>query len=234
MKKIYAISLCTIMLLSCTLSAFLPDGAPTAAPVSIPKETSTEKPTIVPTVPTPTFTPTPPLVGQKTRTLTPTIEPTSIQPTETSIFLATLDTPTPSVKMDGFVSVTISSKEFFRGAECQPNSVKFIAQVADSAGTAFVVLFVRFKSRQTGTTSEWTSIGMSTLGAGTYTYVLSPEEMIGVDSFENPWVQYQIVATNIDANEIGRTGIFNERLSLLECVPTPSPSPSPEPTVLRP
>ena len=232
MKKIYAITLFSIMLLSCSLNMLLPGGNSTPVPTDT--NTPTELPSLTPTVPTLTFTPTPPLVGVRTHALTPTITPTSTQPTETSIFLVTPDTPTPGVEMKGFVSVNISSKEFFKGAECQPTSVKFVAQVADSAGTAFVVLFVRFKSKQTGTNSEWTSIGMSTIGAGTFTYELTPDEMIGVDSFENPWVQYQFVATNADANEIGRTGIFSERLSLLECVPTPSPSPSPEPTVLRP
>ncbi|HMX19120.1 MAG TPA: hypothetical protein PKC52_07655 [Anaerolineales bacterium] len=232
MKKFYALSLCTIMLLSCSLNLLAPSISSTPVPTLT--ITPTDLPSATPTVPTPTFTPTPPLVGLRTHTLTPTITATSTQPTETSIFLATLDTPTPSVEMKGFVSVNVSTKEFFKDAECQPTSVKFVAQVADSAGTAFVVLFVRFKSKQTGTTSEWTSIGMSTIGAGTYTYELKPEEMKGVDSFKNPWVQYQFVATNADANEIGRTGIFSERLSLLECEPTPSPSPSPEPTVLRP
>jgi hypothetical protein len=148
--------------------------------------------------------------------------------------MITPDTPTPAIEMTGFVSVNISAYEFYKGTECQPSTVKFVAQVADLARTAFVVLFVRFKSKQTGTTSEWTSIGMSTIGAGTYTYELTSEEMKGVKSFKNAWVQYQLVATDVDAAEIGRTGIFSERLTLFECVLTPTPIPSPEPTILRP
>ena len=75
------------------------------------------------------------------------------------------------------------------------------------------MLFVRFKSKLTGTTSKWTSIPMEkqTMGAGTFTHDLVPLEMKAVDSFENAWVQYQIVSTDINSKQVGKTDIFSER-----------------------
>jgi hypothetical protein len=233
MKKIYILLLCAVLLSSCSLLTVVnPTAAPTREATGSP--TAPHAPTATPITPTLTFTATPPLVGQRTRTPTPTLDFTPTQVTGTPLFLLTPDTPTPSVEMKGFVAVNISEKEFYKGAKCQPASVKFSAQVADPANTAFVVLFVRFKSKQTGTTSEWTSITMQSIGAGTYTYDLISEVMKAVDLFENAWVQYQFVATNSNSREIGRTDIFSEKLTLLECETTPTPAPTPTATVLKP
>lgn len=139
------------------------------------------------------------------------------------------------VKMKGFVSVAVSDAEFYKGKKCPPVSTKITAQVSDLANTAFVVLFVRFRSKLTGATSEWTSIGMQPAGTpGFYTHELVPLEMKGLDAFENAWVEYQIVATDPNTKEVGRTGIFKEQLTLLECVVTPTPTASITPTVLVP
>jgi hypothetical protein len=137
--------------------------------------------------------------------------------------------------MPGFLSISVSDEQFYKGKDCLPTSVKFTVQVADPANTAFVLLFVRFKSKQTGTTSEWTnSIAMESIGVGTFSHDLVPSEMKAVDLFENAWVQYQLVATDAHSNKLGKTDIFSEKLSLLECVPTPVPTASITPTVLVP
>jgi hypothetical protein len=147
---------------------------------------------------------------------------------ETPISLVT------QVPMEGFVSVSVSDEVFYKGKDCQPVSVKFTAQVADPANTPFVVLFVRFKSKQSGATSEWTSIAMQGIGVGTYAHDLVPAEMKALDLFENAWVQYQFVSTNANSKEVGRTDTFSERLTLLECVTTPTPTVTITPTVLVP
>jgi hypothetical protein len=166
------------------------------------------------------------MIGHLAKTATPVSTPTPL--TLTPLGVTLMPSPTalalvPQVKMTGFVSVSVSSEVFYKGKECQPASTKFVVQVSDAPNTAFVVLFVRFKSKQTGTTSEWTSIAMQNAGVGTFTHDLIPLEMIALDSFENAWVQYQIVATDVNSNQVGRTDIFDERLSLLECIPTPIP-----------
>jgi hypothetical protein len=147
--------------------------------------------------------------------------------------MITPDTMTPSVVITGFVTVFISAEEFYKKG-CEPGSVKFTAQVAKPAEAIFVVLFVRFKSKQTGNTSDWTSIGMQPLGNGTFTHELVPDEMKGLDLYQNAWVQYQLVTTNLDANELGRTAIFSEKLTLLNCSPTATPTVEPTATVLKP
>jgi len=208
----------------------LPVDTPTLAATST--MTPTDIPSSTATIPTPTFTLTPTLAGQKTETPTPDYTPTLA--TVTPLALFTPNTPTPAVKMRGFVTAFTSEKQFYKAGACHPTTVKFTAQVADPAGTAFVQLFLRFKSRQSGATSEWTSITMQSIGGGTFIHDLKAEEMKGVDFFRNSWVQYQFVATDSGINEIGRTDIFDERLSLLECVPTPVPSESAIPSMPAP
>jgi hypothetical protein len=147
--------------------------------------------------------------------------------------MITPDTLTPSVVMTGFVTVFTSATEFYKKG-CEPGSVKFTAQVANPIGTNFVVLFVRFKSKQSGNKSEWTSIGMQSLGAGTFSHDLLPDEMKAAESFRNAWVEYQLVATNLDSKEMGHTATFSEKLTLLECVPTATITLEPTATVLKP
>ena len=235
MKKVSVFLICAMLFSSCsmTVEQFFLVPVTTSTPTATFTNTPTDIPSATPTVPTPTYTVTPTLAGQKTATRTPDFTPTIVS--ETPLFLLTPNTVTPSVEMKGFVSATVSGTAFYKTAECEPVSVKFTAQVGDPINAAFVVLFVRFKSRQTGATSEWTSIAMQSLGAGTFTHDLLPEEMKGVDSFKNAWVQYQFVATNSKTREIGRTAIFSEILTLLECEPpTAAPSLIPTPTALKP
>ena len=100
--------------------------------------------------------------------------------------------------------------------------------------STIVDLFVRFKSKRTGATGEWTRITMQSVGAGTFTHDLVPEDLKGLASFQDAWVQYQFVANTARSREVGRTAIFGEVLTLLDCNPTPTPSMIPTPTVLKP
>lgn len=114
--------------------------------------------------------------------------------------------------------------QIYKSGGCLPSSAKFVAQVADPVRTGYVQLFVRFKSRQSGNTSKWTSIPMLSVGAGTFIYELTTDRMIGENLFRASWVQYQLVAVTAGGREIGRTGVFGEHLLALECNPeTPTP-----------
>jgi len=229
MKKIFIILLCAALLSACSIRQA---ATPTALAFT---NTPTDIPSATPTIVTPTFTATPTLVGQKTATNTPDFTPTALP--VTPFFLITPDTVTPGMVMKGFISVSVSGTAFYKPAGCEPLSVKFNAQTGDPRNTAFVVLAVRFKSKQTGTTSEWTNLTMESLGTGTgtFTHSLISEEMKSAASYKNAWVQYQFIATDSKANEIGRTGVFSEGLTLLECEPpTSTPSLTPTPTALKP
>jgi len=238
MKKNSILLIFAVLLSACSMTVDQFLGRPaTSTPAPTITNTPTDAPTFTPIVPTSTFTPTPTLVGQKTKTPTSDFTPTQLILTQLVVTPLPSSTPVtlvPQVSMEGFVSVSISEDAFYKGKDCLPVSTKFTAQVADVAGTSFVVLFVRFKSKQTGTTSEWTSITMQNVGVGTFSHELIPMEMKAVNSFENAWVQYQLVATDTNSNPIGRTDVFSERLTLFECVPTATPAASITPTVLVP
>ncbi len=235
MKKISIFLICSILLSSCSLTLeqlfLLP------APTSTPLPTSTNIPTIAPTftpiTPSLTYTVTPTLMGIKTETLTP--EFTSTIVTATPVVLITPNTPTPTIEMKGFITVILSDPVFYKGGDCQPTSVKITAQASDYISTFYVVLFVRFKVKQSDAKSEWTRIAIPSRDySGTFTHELIPDEIKSVSLYHNAWVQYQFVAFNSQNLEIGRTGIFGERLTLLDCTPTATPTLSPTPTVLKP
>lgn len=217
MKKIYAILICAILSSSCSLTVeqifLIPADTPTPAFTST--NTLTALPTFTPVTPTLTFTQTPTLVGQRTATFTPESTPAPLL----------LSTSTPTIQMDGFISVFVSQREFYKGAKCQPASVEFTAQVANPNEAKFVALFVRLRSRNSGSTSDWTSITMQSIGAGTFVHELYSDEMKGVALFRNPWVEYQFVAVDANAREVGRTEIVKENLSMLDvCDATPTPA----------
>ena len=223
MKKIGVILLGSLLLASCALPAIpnfftLATSTPNIPPTPVPTATSTFTP--IPTQPTATFTLTPTLTGLKTPTITVTpAEGTQPVILATNTTLALL----PTQVLDGFAFINLSVREFYVGG-CEPSEVKFSAQAASAYATVFVVLFVRFKSAVTGTTSKWTDIAMDNMGAGTFTHTLVPDEMKGVDSFENPWIQYQLVAADANGGQIGRTQIFDELLALKTCPLTPFPT----------
>ena len=235
MKKISIFLICAILLSSCSLTIeqlfLLP--VPTATPQPTATNVPTDMPTMTPVTPTLTFTSTPTLIGIKTATpilqFTDTPLPTNTLPPVTP------STLTPTLEMKGFVTVILSNPEFYKAGECQPTSVKITAQASDFFSTFYVVLFVRFKVKQSDIKSEWTRIAIPSRDySGTFTHDLVPEELKSVDLYHNAWVQYQFVAFNSKDIEIGRTGIFAERLTLLDCVPTPTVTVTPTPTVLKP
>lgn len=229
MKKIFLAILIGSLVSSCSMLGSGP--TPTPAPTST--YTRTAVPSATPTVPTPTFTNTPTLIVFA-KTDTPTAESLPTLAPDIVTFPVSRETVTPAPSMKGFISILVSGKEFYKGKKCAPASVNFTVQVSEPWRSAYVVLFVRFKSKRTGVTSEWTSIKMENKGAGTFTHDLTSVEMIGDTSFTNPWVEYQLVTTQANTRELGRTDIFSERLSLLECHPELTPQVSSTPTASTP
>lgn len=224
MKKIYILFLSIFVTFACVLTPA------TATPIPAPTNTETFTPqlTSTPVTPTLTFTLTPTLIGGvRTPTLTPEITETPTISSVTPLALIPLNTATEIFNMKGFVFVNVSTTEFYKGRTCEPSFVKITAQ-AGLPDTAFVLLFVRFKSLQAERASRWTKFDMQTIGAGTYIHDVYSDEMLEDAYFQNAWLEYQIVATNTTGKEIGRTDIFKEKVKMSTCVPTP---PSTLPTV---
>ncbi|NOH03592.1 MAG: hypothetical protein HND47_17350 [Chloroflexi bacterium] len=126
--------------------------------------------------------------------------------------------------MKGFLFVTFTPMEFYKGTKCEPSKVKITAQVQDRDNVKYVLLFARFKSMTSQRTGKWTNIPMETIGAGTYIHDLSSDEILEDAFFQTSWVEFQIVATSQSGRELGRTDIFKGKLKMLECVPTPTPT----------
>lgn len=221
MKKTTFILLLAIFSMSCALGPLAP--VPTQTPAPTQTETASPQPSPTPVPPTLTFTLTPTLIGVKTTTATPRDTPTLL-PTDTPLPLTSTKTPPPPVKMEGFALVTISLTEIYKAKGCEPSVVRITAQVSNFVGVEHVLLFARFKSRKAERTGKWTSIPMTSFGAGTFIHDLSSNELKDDAYFESAWIEYQIVSTDKNGNEVGRTDIFKERLAMLECVPTPSPT----------
>ena len=137
MKNICLFLVLTILSTSCSFTAeqifLIPVDTSTPAPTST--KTYTPVPTFTPLTPTLTFTMTPTLVGFKTATSMPENTPTVVK--QIPLLTITLSTSTPTVQMDGFVSVLVSSNEFYKGSKCEPASVKFTVQMAESNQAAY-------------------------------------------------------------------------------------------------
>ncbi len=221
--RLLIILLCAVLSFACSVGGFsLGPATATLAPTST--NTYTPIPTATPVTPTLTFTSTPTLVGVKSPT--PTLEDTAtpiFSATPPVVFI-TPNTATPTMQMEGFISIIASGSELYKGRECSPSSVKFTAQVLDQNRTKYVLLFVRFRGINSGNASEWTSISIETIGAGTYVHDLYADEIKNEPFYTTAWIEYQFVATTSSAIEIGRTAIYKERLKMLPCTVTPTPT----------
>lgn len=200
---------------------FIPT-APTPLPAPTQTAPATPQPTFTPVPPTLTFTLTPTLIGIRTPTFTPNVTETPTISSVTPLALIPLNTATEIFNMQGFVFVNVSTSEFYKNRECEPSFVKITAQ-AGLPETAYVLLFTRFKSLTSERASRWTKFDMQTIGAGTYVYDVYSDQMLEDAYFQNAWLEYQIVATNVSGKEIGRTDIFKEKVKMLTCIP-PTPT----------
>lgn len=209
------------LLASCTLA--LPGellAAPTPTFTHRPDEPSTETPppsetpSLTPTIPSPTFTFTPTVLGGlRTReaTATPTEPPTVIQ-----LVLGGPLTQTSFVK--GFVSIILSEPEISWG-DCEaPHEVTVTARVNEPAKVFNVTIFVRLESKTGGESTDFNpGILMDNHSNGTFSYLITAEEIHRYSNFPNAWIQLQFVSTDAGNEIVDRTRVFQQNLSLTRC-----------------
>lgn len=225
MKKISLTLILAVLISACSLEQIFLIPLPTGTPVPTSTITYTPVSTTTPVTPTLTFTMTPTLSGVNPPTVTPedTVTPViSVTP----LALITPLTATPTVQMEGFLSVLVSPTEFYKGTNCMPSSVRFTVQVIDAVNVEYVLLFARFKSLRAERASKWTTIPMQGVGTGTYVHDLRSDEMLEDAYFQTSWVEYQLVAATTTGKEVGRTGIFKEKVTMLACAPMPTQTPA--------
>jgi hypothetical protein len=219
MRKLLTLSLLAVFLLACSISSLPLPGVDAPAPPTdtlTPLPTATETPNVPPTY---TFTPT--LIGAKP-TFTPSLTPVPtdqilfITPaTNTPISVIPTITPTSVLEGSGFLSLEQSVDLFYWGA-CEPHAVSITVQVADTTRVFSVVIFLKYRNRSTGSTTGWNQgFSMNAVGGGTYTIILDGQEMGVYD--DSAWVMFQIVATDVNSNELARTAVFPEYLTLSKC-----------------
>jgi hypothetical protein len=177
-----------------------PTITPTATitPTITPSPTIVHFPTVDPNLPTATFVPIPIFIGGDTAT--PVISPTPIRPGP------------------GFVSVQISESKIFWGV-CKPNKSKITAKVEDPHEVISVVIFVQVKSAKRDDYTPWSNGDvMFNYRDGTFSYTLQANEIEGHNNYKDSWVRFQLVATNIKGEEVGRTKIYTEVVAMTPCM----------------
>lgn len=220
MRKLYTVTLLAIIFLQgCgSLDSVLNPVTDTSVPTSTPTITYTPSKT-----PTASVTPTP--SPSATIVRIPTQDPN--KPTETfipiPIFIGN-DTATPVLTSTpirpgaGFLSISISDKKIFWG-ECTPNKTTITVQVDNPEEIVSVIIFTQVKNMKKEDYTPWTSGNvMYNNFDGSFTYVMVGSEVEGHNHYKNSWVRFQLVATNIEGEEIGRSKIYTEEIDLSPCM----------------
>jgi hypothetical protein len=233
MRTLHFVILLAFFVQACSPGVSTP---PTATEPPTPTETATP-------VFTPTITPSPTIVRIPTQdpeqsTVTALAIPLfigSVTATPFS-FSAFFPTPGPVRPGSGFVSVEVSNNKLYWGG-CKYNRTLITAEVEDPKEVFSVVLFTRTKLLKEEDTTPWTSGNvMYNNRDGTFTYLMRGNDVKGPIPTRKSWVLFQLVATNIDGEEIGRTRIFEDLIQLGPCMcldpstgcpPTPIRTPKP-------
>ncbi len=216
MRLVCAISTLTLFLSSCSMPDLLP-------------VTNTPEPSATPSVtPTPADTPTSTNTPKPTPSATivrlPTWDPS--QPTFTPFVVQIIvdgntitpqATPTSSSPGAGFISVEYAPKKIYWGG-CTPNSVAITAEVEDPDEVATVFLFVRVRDIEKEDYTPWTK-GQVMLdrGQGVFTHTLIGSEIYGHDHYLRSWVYFQLVAINLEGEEVGRTKVYEKAFDMYPC-----------------
>lgn len=194
----------------------------TPPPSATPTITLTPTRTATPTK-TPTFTPSPTIVRF------PTEDP--YLPTATAVIIPIPSvlggrTHTPVALGDplifdpggGFTSVAVSTNKIYWGV-CKNNKTTIVAVVEDPEEVLSVVIFVRVKSAKKEDYTPWTTgDAMHDHGNGKFSYILRGSAIEGHDHYLDSWVFFQLVATGDKGQEVGRTQIYREAISLSPCM----------------
>lgn len=178
-----------------------PTATLTRTPLPTPTTTIVHFATQDPNLPTSTFAPIP-IVIEGGITATP---------------LPIYITPTLFRPGIGFLSVGISENKIFWGS-CKHNRTTITAIVEDEDEVFSVVIFTYVRAANRDDSTPWTTGNvMHDHRDGTYTYVMYGSEVEGHNHYKNSWVVFQLVATDIEGREVGRTRIYDQSIALSPC-----------------
>lgn len=167
---------------------------------------NTEGPTSTPPTGTPLVTNTP------SPSFTPTTRPTiTLEPVDIALF-----TPGPNP----FLLTSKSTTQLVWGYSCDGSrSIKFVVQVvAPLKRLKYVLLFIRLQDKYSARHTPWGAGAiMSDNDRGTYFYTIELNQIDDHESFEDAWLQFQFVASNIYLNRLGASVVDRNSVSLTHC-----------------
>ncbi|HLO31972.1 MAG TPA: lipoprotein [Anaerolineales bacterium] len=185
---------------------------PTVTPFSL-EPTSTPNLFVLNTLP-PTTTPstqTPIVTTTALPTFTPTIRSTiTLEPLNPNFF-----TPSPNI----FLAVQRSTDVIVWGSTCEgARSIQFTAQVKPARRLRFVTLWYRLQDKYSGRHTDWSGGAiLSDNDQGTYFYDLTLSQIQRYRFFEDAWFQYQLVASTVTQDVLGRSVVSRSEVSLTHC-----------------
>jgi hypothetical protein len=196
-------------------------GAPAPLP---PTDTPTPTASVTPFF-TPTITASPTIVRIPTQNFdqpvsTPFVIPLYIGSVTATPFSfdAFAPTPLPAGPGAGFASVEVGDNKIYWGG-CKYNRTTIIVEVEDPEEVFSVIIFTRTKLLKEEDTTPWTSGNvMYNNGNGKFTYLMRGNDVKGPIPTRRSWVLFQLVATNIKGEEIGRSRIFEDSIQLSPCM----------------
>jgi hypothetical protein len=222
---IFAVAGMTVM--ACSTSDLLPATPTLFVPASLPTETVAA--TLAVATETASFTPTPtvlsatdtPVVAAETST--PAVTDTPAMPSASATLTGTVQVtgtavPQPTPQGNVFQMVTISSNQMVWGTSCTTTPVTFLVQIANGLQVTQVLLFTRLQSPNGEVSTAWNSaLDMHDDGLGTFSYELSLKTIKYYQQFNQAFIEYQLVASNNQQQEVGRTQVYAHTLTLMRC-----------------
>jgi len=225
MKKIVPVMLALVLTGCSALQnlSFLQSPTPAAAIVNSPQPTvtlisaaSSNTPdlfVINTEVPTETLAPgAPTATNTRTPTAIPSARPTiTLEPIDSTLF-----TPGP-------VPLSLlqkSTSQLVWGSTCDgARSIKFVIQlVVPLKRLKFVTLWYRLQDKYSGRHTDWGGGAiMLDNDRGTYFYTIELDQISDYQSFEDAWLQFQFVATNIYLHHLGSSIVDRNSVSLTHC-----------------
>lgn len=167
---------------------------------------NTEGPTTTPPTGTPLVTSTPTPRSSPTNRPTITLEPVDI----------TLFTPGPQP----FSLLSKSTSQLVWGSTCDgARSIKFVVQLTvPLRRLKYVTLWYRLQDKYSARQTEWQGGAiMSDNDRGTYFYTLELNQIRRYEYYEDAWLQFQFVASNVYLHRLGASVVDRNSVSLTHC-----------------
>lgn len=200
------------------------------ATATVPPPTATRTPAVtetpIPTqnlfatsTPTPlTFTPTVTMIGAEL--FTPTASSTPLPSITPGMPVGAAAAGYFTQQGVGFASVLFSYHIlYWDEGPCMPREVKISAFVVDTVNTDKVLLFMRLRSKKnTLDMTEWGAGAIMVKAEnGSFNYDVHTWNLKQYYYYPNAWLEYQLVAFTEDMEEIGRTQVYDQNITLSRC-----------------